>query len=912
MPTMADGRPDPDELLARVSAEEKESRRGKLTIFFGFAPGVGKTYTMLEAARAEVQDQKRDMVVGIVETHGRYDTGSLLMGLSLLPRRKVEHRGITLEELDLDAALSRKPQLILIDELAHTNAPGSRHLKRWQDVEELLEAGIDVFTTLNVQHLETLNDVVAQITGVVVRETVPDAVFDTAYEVRVVDLPVDELFDRLHEGKVYVPEQAARATESFFREGNLTALRELALRRTAERVDAKMRGYKAAHGIQESWHTGERVLVCVSPSPHSARLVRAARRMATSLHAELLGVYVETPAALRMGAAARERLAQNMRLVEALGGEPVTLRGQDAPADTVAYARKRNVTKIVVGKPTHARWRDKLQTSFLDAIVHESREIDVYVISGQGPDAPGARAREVELQAPSRLAWGGAAAAAAVVGLSTTVAWFGFGHDLLPDVVMIYLLGVVAVSMRFGYVPSLLAAVLSVVAFDFFFIPPYFSFAVSDLRHTLTFVVMFLVAVIISHLTKRIRDQADAARAAERRASSLYGMSRELGSAHSRDLLLRTADRHLREVFGVKVAVLLPGADGALEPAFAEPGTLDEGDKDLGVAEWAWLHQRPAGAGTDTLPSARALFVPLKGSRGRVGVLALYPTAPSRLGDPDERQLLDTFAGLVGSALERSQLAEEARRARLRAETEQLRNSLLSSVSHDLRTPLAVVTGATSALLDEHGPRDPAVRRELLQTVHEEALRLNRLVRNLLDMTRLEAGALKVKKELGPIEEIVGAALGRMDDRLRGREVRTDIPADLPLVPFDSALIEQVLINLLDNAAKYTPEGSPLEVGAHVRDGTIEVEVADRGPGVGPNDTERIFEKFFRVREAEGGGAGLGLTICRGIVTAHGGRMWVQAREGGGASFRFTLPLESEAARHPSPLPDEPSAEATR
>jgi two-component system sensor histidine kinase KdpD len=909
---MVDRRPDPDELLARVREEEKASERGKLTIFFGFAPGVGKTYTMLEAARGEIEGQKRDMVVGIAETHGRYDTGSLLIGLELLPRRKLEHRGIAIEEFDLDGALARKPQLILVDELAHTNAPGSRHLKRWQDVDELLEAGIDVFTTLNVQHLESLNDVVAQITGVIVRETVPDAFFDKAYEVRVVDLPVDELLERLHDGKVYVPHQAARAVESFFREGNLIALRELALRRTAERVDAKMRGYKAAHGIEESWHAGERVLVCVSASPHSARLVRAARRMATSLHAELVGVYVETPGSLRMSAQDRERLAQNMRLVESLDGEPVTLRGEDAAAETVSYARKRNVTKIVVGKPTYPRWRDTLRPSFLDDIVRKSREIDVYVISGQPSDVANVPPRAEEPRKAQRLELAGGAAAVVTVSLATVLAWYGFGHDLLPDVVMIYLLAVVVVSMRFGYVPSLLCAVLSVVAFDFFFVPPYFSFAVSDLRHILTFAVMFLVAVIISHLTKRVRDQADAARAAERRTASLYGMSRELGLAHSRDLLLRTAERHLREVFSVRVAVLLPGADGALEPAFAEAGTLDADDKDLGVAEWAWLHQRPAGSGTDTLPSARALFIPLKGSRGRVGVLALYPSAATHLGDAEERQLLDTFAGLVGSALERSLLAEEARHARLRAETEQLRNSLLSSVSHDLRTPLAVVTGATSSLLDEHGPRDPAVRRELLQTAHEEALRLNRLVRNLLDMTRLEAGALKVQKEPQPIEEVVGAALDRMEDRLRGREVQTNVPRDLPLVPFDSALIEQVLINLLENATKYTPMGSPIDVTARVRGRWIEIEVADRGPGVDPKNAERVFDKFFRAREGEGGGAGLGLTICRGIVTAHGGRIWVEAREGGGASFRFTLPLQDGAPSQPSPLPDEPAVEAAR
>jgi two-component system sensor histidine kinase KdpD len=894
-------RPDPDELLARVREEERASTRGKLTIFFGAAPGVGKTYTMLEAARIEVEDQKRDVVVGIVETHGRYDTGALLIGLELVPRRTVEHRGIKLEEFDPDLVLARRPQLVLVDELAHSNAPGSRHLRRWQDVEELLDAGIDVFTTLNVQHLESLNDVVAQITGIVVRETVPDVVFDRAHEVRVVDLPVGELLDRLREGKVYVPAQAARAVDSFFREGNLIALRELALRRTAERVDAKMRGYKAAHGIEETWQTGERILVCISASPHSARLVRAARRMATSLHGELVGVYVETPASLRMSSVDRERLAQHMRLVESLSGEAVVLRGEDAPAEIIAYARKRNATKIVVGKPTHARWRDVLRPPFLDKIVRQSKEIDLYVISGLATDRERTPAPP-ERRGRSRLALGESLASGATVIVTTLVCWYGFGREKLPDVVMVYLLGVVFVSMLFGFAASLLAAVLSVLAFDFFFVPPYLSFAVTDFSHTVTFSVMFLVAVLVSSLTQRIRDQADSARGRERRTASLYAVSRQVGVAHTQRGLLESAARHLREVFAAKVAVLLPGADGMLAPVLADEGTLAPGDKDVGVAEWTWLHQRPAGAGTDTLPSARALFVPLKGARGRVGVLALYPSAQTRLGDPDERQLLEAFAGLVGSALERTQLAEEARRAQLHAETEQLRNALLSSVSHDLRTPLAVVTGATSALLDADGPRDERARRELLETAHEEALRLNRLVRNLLDMTRLEAGALKVHKELQPLEEVVGAALNRLEDRLRGREVHASVPHDLPLVALDPAIIEQVLINLLENATKYTPPGSPIDIIARVADGELQVDVADRGPGIAREDAERVFDKFYRVREGEGGGAGLGLTICRGIVNAHGGRIWVEPRPGGGALFRFTLPLEGEGAG-PSPLP---------
>ncbi|MGH7294958.1 MAG: DUF4118 domain-containing protein, partial [Polyangiaceae bacterium] len=517
-------------------------------------------------------------------------------------------------------------------------------------------------------------------------------------------------------------------------------------------------------------------------------------------------------------------------------------------------------------------------------------------------------ARSEEPRRPIAIA--GLAASVAVVTACTAISWYAFGHGRLADVVMVYLLGVVVVAMRFGYVPSLCAAVLGVVAFDFFFIPPYFSFTVSDLRHTLTFAVMLFVAFIISNLTKRIQDQADSARDGERRTASLYAISRELAFAPSRDRLLEAAGRHFHDVFGARVAILLPGADGALEPVSAQADTLRAGDKDWGVAEWAWLHQRPAGFGTDTLPSAHALFVPLKGARGRVGILALYPSASARLSDPDQAQLLETSAGLVGSALERTQLADEARRARLRVETELLRNSLLSSVSHDLRTPLAVVTGATSSLLDPSGPRDEATRRELLETAHDEALRLNRLVRNLLDMTRLEAGALKLKKEPQPLEEVVGAALGRVEDHLRGRDVETRIPDDLPLVPFDSALIEQVLINLLENATKYSPPGSPIDVEAGIEDDAIRVTVADRGPGVAPSDVDRVFEKFYRAREGEGGGVGLGLTICRGIVAAHGGRIWVEARPGGGASFRFTLPLDGGTGGRPALPASLPASEA--
>lgn len=883
-------RPNPDDLLRRVQDEERRARRGKLTIFFGAAPGVGKTYAMLEAARSE-RDLKRDVIVGVVETHGRYDTASLLLGLEILPRRTSTHKGVTLTELDVDGALGRRPGVILVDELAHTNAPGSRHEKRWQDVEELLDAGIDVYATLNVQHLESLNDLVAQITGVTVRETVPDAVVERADEVRLVDLPPDELLERLHEGKVYVPEQAKRAVEHFFKKGNLIALRELALRQTAERVDEQMRSYKLAEGIEGAWPVVERILVCVSASPESAKLVRAARRLSTRLKAEWVALYVETPAAARATPAARARVAENLRLAESLGAETATVAGENAADEVLRWAQARNVSKIVVGKPTHPAWRDLLRRSFLERLVRASRGTDVYVIAGEGPEArPSAPLPDARSLVGSTTA---ALASVASVAACTAIAWFLFGRSELADVVMTYVLGIVLLAMRFGFGPSVIAAMLSVVSLDFFFIPPFYSFAVGDLRHVVTFAVMFFVAIVISRLTRRVHDQADAARGRERRTASLFSLTRELAGAESLDALLRASARHVADVFDANVTILLPGVDGRLAVATQGERVFSPGPRDTGVADWVWSHEKPAGLSTGTLPSASALYVPLFGARAKHGVLGVAPLDPRRFVDPEKTHLLATFASLIASALERTRLAEEAQAARVEAEAERMQSSLLSSVSHDLRTPLAVITGATSSLLSEGHVLAPDARRDLLVTVHQEAQRLTRLVRNLLDMTKLASGALRLTKQWQPLESVVGAALARLDERLGDREVDVSVPAGLPPVPIDAVLVEQLFVNLLENAAKYTPPGSPIAISARAGDGEIVVEVADRGPGVPEDQRERVFEKFVRLsRDAAGGGAGLGLAICRAVVEAHGGRISVYDRDGGGAAFRFTLPLE--------------------
>jgi two-component system sensor histidine kinase KdpD len=881
-------RPDPDLLLADVRREEERARRGKLTIFFGSAPGVGKTYAMLESARIE-REEGRDVVVGIVETHGRYDTGALLLGLELLPRKKFEYRGVKLEELDLDAALARAPGLILVDELAHTNATGSRHAKRWQDIDELLAAGIDVYTTLNVQHLESLNDVVAQITHVIVRETVPDSVFEAAADVRLIDLPIDELLERLREGKVYLAEQAARARESFFREGNLIALRELALRVTAQRVDAQMREYREKHGIDRTWPVAERVLVCVSPSPASERLVRGARRLAASLHADWIAAYVETPASLRLSEEDRKRVTDHLRLAQSLGAETVTLSGPRSPEEVTRFARSRNVTRIVVGKPTHPSWRDWLRSSFLDQIVRLSGDIEVDVISGEsGRITRPSAVRDDGGRRPIDLP--GFVAAVVTAFATAALGKLAFGAAQLADIVMLYLLGIVLVSLRWGLWPSLLTAVLSVVTLDFFFIPPFHTFAVSDVSHVTTFAVMFIVALVISGLTKRVRDQAEAAREREIRTASLYSLSGALARAKTTSDVVAAGAQHVHDVFGMRATVLVPGVSGRLAaPSKTGAWAFVPDDKELGVAEWSWLNGRPAGAGTDTLPSSKGSYLPLEASGRRVGVLGVEMRHAHETHD--QRQHLAAFAGQIAGALERTRLAEKAQQAQLRVEAEQLRNSLLSSVSHDLRTPLAVITGAASALLE--GKLDESMQKDLTETVLTEAELLNRLVRNLLDMTRLEAGAVAVKKEWQSVEEAVGAALERVDRIVGDRKIATHLPADLPLVPYDSVLLQQVLVNLLENAVKYTPAGTEITVAARqLPNDEIEIEVADRGPGLPPGEEAKVFAKFYRAERGRGGGVGLGLTICKGIVTAHGGRIWAQNRAHGGASFYFTLPIE--------------------
>ncbi len=863
-----------------------DAQRGRLKIFFGFAPGVGKTYRMLQVAR-DMLDQRHDVVVGAVETHGRYDTGSMLLGLTLLPLRKVEHRGRSLTEFDLDAALARNPRTLLLDELAHSNADGSRHPRRWQDVVELLDAGIDVYTTLNVQHVESLNDVVAQITSVRVRETVPDAVLDRADEIELVDLPPDELLVRLREGKVYFPEQAARATQNFFQRGNLLALRELALRRVADRVDVDVQAYREENAIEQTWTAAERVLVCVGPSPASARLIRAARRMAAGLRAQWVAVYVERTAAAPLSKDDLERLDAHLRLAESMGGDVARLTGDRVSTALLTYARTHHVTRMILGKPTHPRLRDLFRGSLLDEVVRGSGDIDVHVISGDADKtAPTERAESVATEVNVT----GYALAAVAVVAATALSWVARSALTLADLSMIYLLVIMVVALRFGRGPSVAASALSVAAFDFFFVSPLFTFAVSDGRHTLTFGMMFGVGQVISALALRLKRQESNTREREARTVSLYTLSRALGAAVDDAQVSAVLTKQASEVFHTAAGVVLAPRDGALAMS-AQSGEMPFGSDERAVVSWVLEHGQPAGAGTDTLPGARLTCLPLRSGLRVLGVLAL---SGPRAMDRESRDFLDTFVRQAALAAARSRLTEEAKAAALRARMEEMRSSLLSAVSHDLRTPLAAITGAATTLRDESATVPPEERAGLLGAICDEAERMERLVANLLDMTRLESGGLPLKREWVPLEEMVGSVLTRLEKRLGGRPVTVRLPDDLPLLSVDPVLIEQVLLNLLENAAKYTPAESPLEITARADESSVVFEVADRGPGLPEEALGRVFEKFYRGPHVGVGGVGLGLPICRGMVEAHNGTITAENRAGGGAVFRVTLPRVGE------------------
>ena len=906
---MDDQRPDPDELLEKVHREEARAGRGRLKVFFGACAGVGKTYAMLTAAQG-LHAQGADLVVGVAETHGRSETAHLLEGLEVLPPRRIAYRGRQLTEFDLDAALARHPRLILVDELAHSNVGGSRHPKRWQDVEELLAAGIDVYTTVNVQHLESLNDIVGHITGIRVRETVPDHVFDQADEVVLVDLPPDELLQRLKEGKVYLPDQAQTAIRNFFRKGNLIALREIALRRTADRVDAQMRDYRADQAIQQVWPARERILVCVGPNAGGEQLVRAAARLAASLKADWLAIYVETPRLQRLGTVRRDALLATLRLAQELGAATATLAADDLASSILAYARSRNVSKLVIGRSRRRALSRLLDPPLPDRLSELAGDLDVYVVSRSVDEKPGQASSGTPagllLETPHDAGWPGYGWAAAICAVVSLVAAAAQLVVDLENVIMLYLLGVVWATVRFGRGPGLLASFLSVLAFDFFFVPPPLSFTVRDTQYLLTFAMMLTVALIISSLAARLRYQARIATYRERRTNALFDLGKELAGALTTAQIIDIGCRHLRGEFRAQVALLLPDARDEVHPARAGETAACLRSPDLGVAQWVYDHHEPAGLGTHTLPANPALYLPLRAPMRTRGVLALAPEEPRLIALPEQYRLLETFAAQIALALERVHYVEVAQDALVAMESERMRNALLSTLSHDLRTPLTAIVGLSSAVLKRLEDA-PAAQRELAHDLHEEAHRMSGMVSNLLDMARLQGGNVQLNRQWQTLEEVVGTALRATARVLGSRDIRVSLPEDLPLLHFDAVLLERVLVNLLENAAKYTPTESPIAIGAAPDADAVHVWVDDLGPGLPPGMEDRIFDRFTRgERETSRPGTGLGLALCRAIIEAHGGHIRAENRAGGGARFAFTLPRLK-----PPAMPDFPEPEAT-
>jgi len=887
----ADKRPSPEELLERI----KREARGKLTIFLGPAAGVGKTYAMLEAAQERLAEGI-DVVVGWVETHGRKETQALLEGLAIIPPREIPYREKAFKEMDLDATLKRHPYLALVDELAHTNIPGSRHARRFQDVEELLAAGINVYTTLNIQHVESLNDIVAQITQIQVRETVPDRLLEQADEIRLIDISADELIKRLHEGKVYVPTQAAQAIERFFRPENINALRELALRYTAQGVDRQLERYREEHAIAGPWPVRELVLAALSPSPFSAQVARTAARLATGLRAQWIATYVETPGQ-SMSQVDRDQLSRNLRLAEELGAQVVALSGNDVAEEILVLARRRNVTQIVIGQPLRKPISALWHISVVDKVIKGSQGMSVYVVPG------GARPRELQplpvASAKHKINIRPYIEAFLIIALFTTISRVAQPYVEpvldLTNVAILYLLPVLYIGVKYGRGPSVFAALVAVLAFNFAFVPPNFTFAVADLRYLFVFAVFLIVALITGTLASRLRGQAERARKREERTAILYALSRQMAAETDTQKLLNTVVKAVYDAIGASAVIYMPDSAGIFKIQAATEGSEKLAtERDQAVAHWVFENGQFAGKGTETLSGAEGLYVPLKSEQAKLGALGIVPVEPERMALPAQRRLIEGFAGLASLAIMRLQLTEEARKASHAAESEKLRTALFNSVSHDLRTPLASITGAVTSLQVE-GVYDVEARQALVETIKEGAQRMNHMVGNLLDTARLESGMLKLNKDWCDVQDIIGVALRRCNHVLKVRPVRIDIPDELPLVQADFTLIEQVIVNLLYNAAKYSPPGGEISIAVRRLYEEIQVSVGDRGPGISEEDRDRVFDKFYRLYSPEHvSGTGLGLSICKGLIEVHGGRIWVDPAPEGGSVFTFTLPIDEQ------------------
>jgi two-component system sensor histidine kinase KdpD len=892
-------RPSPEALLE--AARREHGGVGRLKIFVGAAPGVGKTYEMLQSAHAKLK-AGADIVVGVVETHGRVETEALLQGLEVIPRKRIEYRDQVLEEMDLDAVIARRPQIALVDELAHTNVAGSRHPKRYLDVEELLSRGIDVYTAVNIQHIESLNDVVAQITHVRVRETVPDSVFDRADAIELIDLTPDDLIQRLKEGKVYVSKQAERALEHYFSPGNLTALRELALRRTADRVDEQLLNHMQANAIAGPWAAGERILVCVSEDPRAAGLVRYTKRMADRVHAPWTAISIETRRSLQLTDEQRDRLADTLRLAEALGAEALTIPGVERRIadDIIKFAQANNVTHIIIGKSARSRWFETIYGSVVHDLVRRSGNISVNVIAGEEPTGPATKSTVQTVQTAARVEPFNPrpylmALVNTAIGLACAVLIkprFG-----IENVDLVFLTAVVVVAVRYGLWPSLLASVVASLCYNFFFLPPIYTFTITDPTNIAAFFFFMLIAILVSNVAGRVRTQADTAIGRIRSTEQLYAFSRKLAGTASLDDVLWATAYQTALMLKVRVVLLLP-EDGALAVKTGYPPE-DELDKaDLAAANWAWSNDRVAGRGSDTLPGAKRLFLPMRTGRGSIGVIGIDNDRTGPLLTPDQRRLLDALMDQGALAIERVLLVEDMDRVKRTVESDRLRSALLTSISHDLKTPLASVLGAASTMRDVADGLSDQQKRDLLATVIDESERLNRFIANLLDMTKLESGAIVPNTALHDIGEVVGSALRRASKILAGHKVSLELEAELPMLQLDAVLFEQVLFNLLDNAAKYSPVDTTISIRSWRERNQVLLQVADEGEGIPAAELESIFDKFYRAQKGDHvrPGTGLGLAISRGFIEAMQGLIFAANRsDRAGAVLTIQLPIPAAA-----------------
>ncbi len=896
-----ESRADPDALLTKI----RQSERGKLTVFLGASAGAGKTYAMLLAAKERLTGGV-SLVIGWIETHGRPDTAALVQGIPAIEPLAIDYQGKTFRELNLNEILRLHPQVALVDELAHTNIPGSLHLRRYQDVEELLNAGIDVYTTLNIQHIESLNDVVARITGVVMRETVPDRILRDA-EIKLIDIPPEGLLKRLDEGKVYIPTQAHEAAKHFFRAGNLTALRELLLRYATQHIDTDLETYMRAHAIPGPWPAAERIMVCVSASPFSAQLVRAAYRLAASLKSPWIATYVELPRSEVAGDQEKQALAYNLGLAEELGAEIITIVGDDIAAEVIRLARRRNVTHLLIGKPALDNIRQLLRGSVFRKILRQSEGISVHIISEPTNHPP---LRFAPRRAPAKLKLVPALITIGMVGAVT-----GLGKLVEPtfglvNIALGFLLPVMVAGIIWGRYTALLGAFLATICFDFLFIPPVFRFNMVDFRYLFSFIMFHLVAYVTGTLAGRLRHHAHEARKREIRIAALYTLSKNIMGAEGLGRVLEMAAQRMSESLNASVMMLLANEAGELKikahshpPGESSAALLAENE--LAVAAWVYHHRQLAGHGTDTLHGAKGLYMPLVSDEQAVGVIAIEFSGSDQVVDPEKRHLIEAFANLIVLAVKRITLAEASKQTYLLQESERLWMALFNSLSHDLRTPLAAIIGAVTSLLEEAELFDPAARNELLRTVEQEALRMNRLVGNLFDMARLQSGMLQLKKEWCDIEEIVGIALNGLRRSLGNRPVRVEIEPELPLIQADMGLIEQVLVNILDNAIKYSLPDTELLLQVKRRGNGLWIAVRDHGEGVPQNEVGAIFDQFYRGKTSQAvRGTGLGLTICKAIVAAHEGTIWAESEKGLGTTITFSLPL---AAHPPKAIPTEMS-----